>query len=212
MANLPLLNLPIMGRELPRGQRWMDSADLELAHSDPSLDRVAYLEWERYDPSEDLDDEVLWQLEDEPEPDVVVTVNGVALEVWLKTASLEQQDPDMELVALVLAGAAPDAVPFLVDSDILVLLEDEAVELGRIDDGEAPGDEAANRRDAYRAWLLRRLNDDLLWGNSPRGRRSQSRMRWRRRSWERSPNAKAATRAMRAARPEPILVWEGGEV
>jgi hypothetical protein len=213
MVTVPVFESALMGRVLPRGQRWVDVAD-EPVREDPGYERAAYLEWVRGEASLDFEDQLVEVLPDEwvgidevqPEPDVLVWVNGVPLEVWLAIAPVNDLFPDLEMAQLVLLPPPVEVPRYSVDVDLLVLLEDEAVEYGALDSGEAPGDNHADRRDAHEAWLLRRLHDDLGWGNTSRGRRPDSRVRYRRRSWERSANVKAATRAMRAARQVELVL------
>lgn len=236
MANL-LFDDALMGRVLPRGQRWMDTADLDEARSDPGMDRFSYLAWERgEDDAEESDEDAwdynLWLRDQRPldwEYQPEVWVNGQRLEDFLLDDGEFYALPYAEYVAAVRERTldrirlwdwednGPQLDDLVVSVDGLSVQEYlaqpltlEDFERDRIEfavravlEGIQPAELAdghADRRDAHEAWLIRRLHDDLGWGNTRQGRRPDSRMRWKTRSWERSANVKAATRAMRAGR------------
>ena len=200
MTLLPMFENTLIGRVLPRGQRYVDIAD-EAVREDPGFERAALNAWERagadgddsdpgtwdWDAFEDLVYEVMpedlevelagdrW----EPVPDVVVWVNGVPLEAWL-------------------AGDNGQTAPF--------------VDLGQ----DLPEPTVVHGDNTSRIASLRLLrtlgDDDLGWGPSYRGRRTQSRMRWRHRAHHRSARVIVATRAVRAARlgePASVQVDDG---
>ena len=200
MTMVPVFENALLGRVLPRGQRWMDNADLDDVRVDPGMTQAAYLGWERgadisdpqlvdWDAEPSVEDlygyaltaELPWEPVDQAEAaagDVLVWVNGVPLEEWLAVASTDEQYPDM-VDADLLLGRAPEVIPLVLDTDILVLLEDEAEERGvqlEYAPGVVHGDNAAF---GYRLELFRQVDDDDLgWGPTKRGRRVFSPWKW----------------------------------
>jgi hypothetical protein len=199
MAIAPLFHTTLMGRELPRGQRWIDNTDEDDVRVDPGMTQAAYLGWVRDgadDPAEldwdgvgheELLEEALpvqWVRDEygdwEPAPDVLVWVNGVPLEVWLVTASLDELNPDF-VDADLLLGTPPEQLPLVLDTDILVLLEDEREERGI--NLELSVDGTTHSDNAPREFRLARIRrskvDDMLgWGTTRRGRRWNAGTRW----------------------------------
>lgn len=163
----------LLGRVLPRGQRWIDDTSDEAAsplRDDPGYDRVSYLAWERDEDEPawvvDYDEIDLVDRTVEPwEPDVWVTVNGVPLDLYL----LGEGDSDAPfLVEVKQAHVAPMAPVY--------------------------GNSASRH---YRLWLWRQVDDDQLgWGPTKHGRRWNSRSRWKR-GHGRSAIQKVASRALR---------------